>query len=39
VNTEIPTLKKYDEGEITEGVGAGAALSYAKNRKFPVKHY
>jgi len=26
---EIPVLKKYDEGEAKEGVGAGAALSYA----------
>jgi len=28
--TEIPVLKKYDEGEAKEGVGAGAALAYAK---------
>lgn len=28
-NTEIPILKKYDEGEAKEGVGAGAALAYA----------
>ncbi len=28
-NTEIPVLKKYDEGEAKEGVGAGAALAYA----------
>ena len=27
--TEIPVLKKYDEGEAKEGVGAGAALGYA----------
>ena len=27
---EIPVLKKYDEGEAKEGVGAGAALAYAK---------
>jgi len=27
--TEIPILKKYDEGEAKEGVGAGAALAYA----------
>lgn len=27
-NTEIPVLKKYDEGEAKEGVGAGAALGY-----------
>ncbi len=28
-NTEIPVLKKYDEGEAKEGVGAGASLAYA----------
>jgi len=28
-NAEIPILKKYDEGEAKEGVGAGAALAYA----------
>jgi len=27
--TEIPVLKKYDEGEAKEGVGAGACLAYA----------
>ena len=27
-NTEIEVLKKYDEGEAKEGVGAGGALSY-----------
>ncbi len=27
--TEIPVLKKYDEGEAKEGVGAGASLAYA----------
>ncbi|QOP42524.1 TIGR00303 family protein [Sulfurimonas sediminis] len=27
--TQIPILKKYDEGEAKEGVGAGAALAYA----------
>ena len=27
-NAEIPVLKKYDEGEAKEGVGAGAALAY-----------
>jgi len=27
-NTEIPVLKKYDEGEAKEGVGAGACLAY-----------
>jgi uncharacterized protein (TIGR00303 family) len=26
--TEIPILKKYDDGEAKEGVGAGAALAY-----------
>ncbi len=28
-NAEIPILKKYDEGEAKEGVGAGATLAYA----------
>jgi NaMN:DMB phosphoribosyltransferase len=28
-NTEIAILKKYDEGEAKEGVGAGATLAYA----------
>ncbi len=28
-NTAIPILKKYDEGEAKEGVGAGASLAYA----------
>lgn len=28
-NATIPVLKKYDEGEAKEGVGAGAALAYA----------
>lgn len=27
-NTEIPLLKKYDEGEVKEGAGAGASLAY-----------
>ena len=27
-STEIPVLKKYDEGEAKEGVGAGACLAY-----------
>ncbi len=27
-NAEIPVLKKYDEGEAKEGVGAGGALGY-----------
>jgi NaMN:DMB phosphoribosyltransferase len=26
---QIPVLKKYDEGEAKEGVGAGACLAYA----------
>jgi len=30
---EIPVLKKYDEGEAKEGVGAGAALAYAQANK------
>ena len=29
-NAEIPVLHKYDEGEAKEGVGAGAALAYAR---------
>ncbi len=32
-NTQIPILKKYDEGEAKEGVGAGAALAYAVQNK------
>ena len=32
--TEIPILKKYDEGEAKEGVGAGAALAYASTSHF-----
>ncbi|MCF6330002.1 MAG: nicotinate-nucleotide--dimethylbenzimidazole phosphoribosyltransferase [Sulfurimonas sp.] len=32
-NTEIAVLKKYDEGEAKEGVGAGAALAYAVANK------
>ena len=28
-NSQIPVLKKYDEGEAKEGVGAGASLAYA----------
>ncbi len=27
--SEIPILKKYDDGEVKEGVGAGGALAYA----------
>jgi len=30
-NTDIEILKKYDEGEAKEGVGAGAALAYANS--------
>ena len=30
-NAEIPILKKYDEGEAKEGVGAGGALTYASS--------
>ena len=30
--SEIPVLHKYDEGEAKEGVGAGAALAYAKKQ-------
>jgi len=30
---EIEILKKYDEGEAKEGVGAGAALAYAASKK------
>ena len=29
-NAEIPVLRKYDNGEAKEGVGAGGALAYAK---------
>ena len=29
-NAEIPILKKYDEGEAKEGVGAGACLAYGE---------
>ena len=32
-NAEIPVLKKYDEGEAKEGVGAGAALAYGATNK------
>ena len=32
-NAEIPILKKYDDGEAKEGVGAGAALGYAYANK------
>lgn len=36
-NAEIPVLKKYDEGEAKEGVGAGAALAYASTNKLSQK--
>ncbi len=29
-NAEIPVLKKYDDGEAKEGVGAGGALAYGE---------
>jgi len=32
-NAEIPILKKYDEGEAKEGVGAGASLAYAQQHQ------
>ncbi len=32
-NAEIPVLKKYDDGEAKEGVGAGASLAYANANK------
>jgi len=32
-NTQIPILKKYDEGEAKEGVGAGASLAYTNSLK------
>ncbi len=36
-DAEIPVLKKYDEGEAKEGVGAGAALAYANTNKLTNK--
>ena len=33
----IPVLKKYDDGEAKEGVGAGAALGYAKANNIEEK--
>ncbi len=36
-DTEIPVLKKYDDGEAKEGVGAGAALAYANTNKITNK--
>nr|WP_321267382.1 TIGR00303 family protein [uncultured Sulfurimonas sp.] len=35
--TEIPILKKYDDGEAKEGVGAGAALAYANTNNISNK--
>ena len=36
-NAEIPILKKYDDGEAKEGVGAGATLAYANTNKITNK--
>ncbi len=36
-NTQIPILKKYDEGEAKEGVGAGASLAYTNSLKITNK--
>lgn len=36
-NAAIPVLKKYDEGEAKEGVGAGACLAYANTNKLTNK--
>ncbi len=36
-DAEIPVLKKYDEGEAKEGVGAGGALAYADSNKLTNK--
>ena len=36
-DAEIPVLKKYDDGEAKEGVGAGAALGYASAHKITNK--
>ena len=36
-NAEIPVLKKYDEGEAKEGVGAGATLAYANTNNLTNK--
>ena len=36
-NAEIPILKKYDEGEAKEGVGAGGALAYANTNSLTNK--
>lgn len=36
-NAEIPVLKKYDEGEAKEGVGAGASLAYGTTNKLTNK--
>jgi len=36
-DAEIPVLKKYDEGEAKEGVGAGGALAYADSNNLTNK--
>jgi len=36
-NTEIDILKKYDEGEAKEGVGAGGALAFAQSQELTNK--
>lgn len=36
-DTEIPILKKYDEGEAKEGLGTGAALCYANTNNITNK--
>jgi len=35
--TEIPILKKYDDGEAKEGVGAGASLAYGATNQIDNK--
>jgi uncharacterized protein (TIGR00303 family) len=36
-DAQIPVLKKYDEGEAKEGVGAGGALAYASTHNLTNK--
>lgn len=36
-DAEIPVLKKYDEGEAKEGVGAGASLAYGASNNLTNK--
>lgn len=36
-DAQIPVLKKYDEGEAKEGVGAGGALAYASRNSLTNK--